>query len=95
MADDIWIYDFETKKIENITDHPALDIIPMWSGDRIYFISDRDGNKKMNLYVYELGAKRTRKLTDFAEFDIKFPSLGPKAIVFENGWTIYTFDLAS
>jgi len=95
MADDIWIYDFETKKIENITDHPALDIIPMWSGDRIYFISDRDETKKMNLYVYELEAKRTRKLTDFAEYDIKFPSLGPKAIVFENGGTIYTFDLAS
>jgi len=95
MADDIWIYDFETKKIENITDNPALDIIPMWSGDRIYFISDRDETKKMNLYVYELEAKRTRKLTDFAEYDIKFPSLGPKAIVFENGGTIYTFDLAS
>ncbi|MCJ7645196.1 MAG: PDZ domain-containing protein, partial [Candidatus Aminicenantes bacterium] len=95
MADDIWIYDFETKKIENITDNPALDIIPMWSGDRIYFISDRDETKKMNLYVYELGTKRTRKLTDFTEFDIKFPSLGPKAIVFENGGTIFTFDLAS
>ena len=95
MADDIWIYDFDTKKIENITDNPALDIIPMWSGDRIYFISDRDENKKMNLYVYELEAKRTRKLTDFAEYDIKFPSLGPKAIVFENGGTICTFDLAS
>ena len=30
MADDIWIYDFATKKIENITNNPALDIIPMW-----------------------------------------------------------------
>lgn len=93
MADDIWIYDFKTKKIENITNNPALDIIPMWSGDKIYFLSDRDENQRMNLYVYELATKKTRKLTDFKDFDIKFPSLGPEAIVFENGGYIYRFDL--
>jgi tricorn protease len=95
MADDIWIYDFAAKKVENITDNPAQDIIPMWAGDRIYFLSDRDEAKRMNLYVYDLATKATRKLTDFTDFDIKFPSLGPKHIVFENGGYIYTFDLAS
>jgi len=93
MADDIWIYDFETKKIENITNDPASDIIPMWSGENIYFLSDRDENKRMNLYVYDLQTKQTRKLTNFTEFDIKFPCLGPKAIVFENGGYIHRFDL--
>ena len=95
MADDIWIYDFASKTVENITNNPALDIIPMWSGDRIYFLSDRDEAKKINLYVYDLASKATRKLTDFAEFDIKFPSLGPRHIVFENGGFLYAFDLAS
>lgn len=93
MADDIWIYDFQTKKIENITNNPALDIIPMWSGDKIYFLSDRDESQRLNLYVYELATKKVRKLTDFKEFDIKFPSLGPEAIVFENGGYLYRFDL--
>ena len=95
MADDIWVYDFETKKTENITVSPAQEIIPMWSGEKIYFLSDRDENKRMNLYVYDLRSKETKKLTDFADFDIKFPSLGPKAIVFENGGYIYKFDLAT
>jgi tricorn protease len=95
MADDIWIYDFESKKTENITNNPALDIIPMWSGQTIYFLSDRDENKRMNLYAYDLTTKETKKLTNFAEFDIKFPSLGPNAIVFENGGYIYRYDLAS
>ncbi|MEW5901919.1 MAG: protease, partial [Acidobacteriota bacterium] len=54
MADDVWIYDFETKKIENITTNLALDIIPMWSGEKIYFLSDRDENGRMNLYSYDL-----------------------------------------
>ena len=93
MADDIWIYDFETKKVTNITNNPAQDIIPMWSGDKIYFLSDRDENKRMNLYVYDLKTKQTRKLTNFTEYDIKFPSLGPDAIVFEYGGYIYRFDL--
>jgi tricorn protease len=95
MADDIWIYDFASKVVENITNNPALDIIPMWSGDRIYFLSDRDEAKRMNLYVYDRASKSTRKLTSFTDFDIKFPSLGPKHIVFENGGYLYTFDLAT
>ncbi len=95
MADDIWIYDFVSKKVENITNNPALDLIPMWSGDRVYFVSDRDEHKRVNLYVYDLRSKETRKLTTFTDYDIKFPSLGPNAIVFENGGYIYKFDLAT
>ena len=94
MADDIWVYDFEKKQVENITDNPAQDIIPMWSGNKIYFLSDRDENKKMNLYVYDCDNKEIKKLTSFTEFDIKFPSLGPEAIVFENGGYIYRFEFA-
>jgi len=93
MADDIWIYDFKTKQTENITNNPAQDIFPMWAGDKIYFASDRD--RTMNLFVYDIKTKETKKLTDFTEFDIKFPSLGDNAIVFENGGFIYLFDLAT
>ena len=93
MTDDIWIYDFESKTVANITNNDAGDIIPMWSGDRVYFLSDRDTNKRMNLYVYDTATKRTRKLTDHDEFDIKFPSIGPEAIVYEYGGYIYRFDL--
>lgn len=95
MADDIWIFDFKTKTIENITNNPANDIIPMWYGNKIYFISDRDENKRMNLYVYDLTSRQTKKLTDYKDFDIKFPSLGNKAIVYENGGYIYKMDLDS
>ncbi len=91
MADDIWIYDFLTKKIENITNNPAQDIMPMWKGNTIYFISDRD--RTMNLFSYNIDTKETKKLTDFTEYDIKFPSLGDNCIVFENGGYIYVFDL--
>ncbi len=91
MADDIWIYDFKTKKIENITNNDAQDIIPMWYKNKIYYLSDRDNI--MNLYVYDIDTKNTRKITNFTEFDIKFPSLGTNHIAFEKGGYIYLMDL--
>jgi tricorn protease len=93
QADDVWIYDFEAEDLRNVTVHPAQDIIPMWAGNKIYFISDRDNI--MNLYSYDLTTQETRKHTVFTEFDIKFPSLGDNAIVFENGGFIHRFDLAT
>ncbi len=92
MADDLWIYDFDTKKTENLVKNDAQDIIPMWDGDKIYFISDRDDNQRMNLFVYNLEDKSTKQLTEFKDFDIKFPSLGKGGIVFENGGWIYHHD---
>lgn len=93
MADDVWVFDFKTGLLENITDNPAQDIIPMWAGNKIYFLSDRD--KRMNLYSYDLTSKETKQHTNFTDFDIKFPSLGKGAIVFENAGYIYRFDLAA
>jgi len=95
MADDLWLYDFASKTTENLTDHPAQDIFPMWHGDQIYFLSDRDENKRMNLYVLDLASRQIRQLTRFSDFDIKFPSLGPDAVVFEKGGFLYRFDLAT
>jgi tricorn protease len=95
QADDVWIYDFDKKTVTNVTNNPAQDIIPMWSGNKIYFASDRDEIKKMNIYSYDLTTKETKKLTTFTEYDVKFPSLGDKAIVFENGGYIYKLDLAT
>lgn len=93
MADDIWIYDPEKKKVENITDNPAQDIIPMWIGDEIFYISDRD--RTMNIFVYNTKTKQTQKVTDFTEYDVKFPSASGHTIVFENGGYLYKMDAAS
>jgi tricorn protease len=54
--DDIWIYDFATKQTVNVTNNPAQDIEPMWFGDKIYFLSDRD--RTMNLFSYDVSSKK-------------------------------------
>lgn len=89
MADDIWIHDLNTRQTRNVTNNPAQDIIPMWIGDEIFFLSDRD--RIMNLFVYNTITGETSKLTNFTEYDVKFPSSGGNAIVFENGGYIYKF----
>lgn len=93
MADDIWIYDTKTGQSENITNNVSQDIFPMYYKDKVYFFSDRDHT--MNLFEYETNTKQTRKLTNFTEYDCKFPSLGDNAIVFENAGYIYLYDLVS
>jgi tricorn protease len=95
MADDVWLYDFTTKKTENLTQNAAQDIMPMWHGERVYYLSDRDSSRRMNLFVTDLADRTTRQVTNFRDFDVKFPSLGDEAIVFENGGWIYRFDLGS
>ena len=91
MADDVWVYDFETKITTNLTNNPAQDIFPMWHGDVVYFLSDRD--RTMNLFAYNNTTSQTTKLTNYDNYDIKFPSLGDNAIVFENGGYLYRFDI--
>jgi len=94
MADDIWIFDPATGVTENVTNHPAQDIIPMWApSGKIYFVSER--TPQANLFSYDLTTKQTRQVTEFSDYDVKFPSLGKGAIVFEQAGRIWKLDLAT
>jgi len=93
MAQDVYIYDLTSYERERITDWVGTDNLPMWHENRIYFNSDRTGT--LNLFVYDIPTKQTRQVTDFTKYDVRWPALGPKHIVFENGGYIYLLDLAS
>ena len=90
MADDIWIYDPQAKKVTNITNNVAQDIFPMWIGDEIFFTSDRD--MTMNLFVYNTKTGATEKVTDYTDYDVKFPSTDGTTIVYEQGGYLYKLD---
>lgn len=93
QADDIWIYDEKAKTVKNVTNNEAQDIMPMWIGDEIYFISDRDHT--MNLFVYNTKTQKTEKVTNFTDYDVKFPSTNGKLIVFEQAGYIFRYDPAT
>ena len=93
QADDIWIHKVGSDKVERIEgcDSEAQDIFPMWIGDEIFYLSDRD--HIMNLFSYNVKTKKTEKVTDFTEYDCKFPSYSKDYVVFENGGYIYKFSV--
>jgi len=92
---DIWIFDFEDQTARNITNNPTNDSEPMWIGNTIYFLSDRDEHMRYNLWAYDTETEGIRQLTFFEEFDIHFPAAGAEDIVFEAGGKLYLFNTTS
>ena len=91
---DIWLFDLEKMTAENISKSGSNDEFPMWSGTKIYYLSDRGPELRANIWVRDIAAKTDTQITKFADFDIHFPSLGPSDIVFENGGRLYVLSLA-
>lgn len=92
-APDIYIFDLKTYDSKNITNNDANDELPMWHGDKIYYMSDNGKNKRNNIWVYDTKTGKNRQITRFKKFDISFPSQGPDDIVFEAGGKLYLMNL--
>ncbi len=90
---DIWTFDLEAMRSQRLTDWAGSDNFPLWHGETIYFTSDRE--ETLNLFALDLASNETRKVTNFDEYDVLWPSLGPDSIVFMNGGWLYRFDLES
>jgi len=94
-APNLWVYDFKANKSQNITaDWAGPDEWPMFHGRTVYYCSDRNG-KTANIWAYDLDQKTHRQVTKFTDYDVKWPSVGSDAIVFENGGWLYVLDLPS
>lgn len=93
LAQDIYIHDMKTMDEEKITDWKGTDTDPMWYNNTIYFLSDRDTNRRVNIWAYDIDTKQTRQVTTFTDYDCNWASLGPDAIVFQNGGYLYVLDL--
>jgi len=92
-ASPIWIAKLSDSSIEKVERKDSNDSSPMWVGDKVYFLSDRDG--PASLYVYDTGSKQVKKALASNGVDIKSASAGPDAIVYEQFGSIHVFDPAS
>jgi tricorn protease len=93
MAQDIWIYDFDQNTSQKVTAWGGSDNFPMWHGDRIYYTSDQTG--RLQIWMYDTTTGEERQVTNHDEYDVKYPSLGTGAIVYENGGWLYVLDLGT
>jgi tricorn protease len=94
-ASRLMIFDFATNATEQIP-QPATrcnDTDPMWIGDRVYFLSDRNG--EFNLFSYDTKSKQVSQLTSFSDFPIIDATAGDGKVAFEQAGYIHVFDPAS
>jgi tricorn protease len=87
----IWIARLSDSKVEKIPRQNSNDRVPMWVGDKVYFLSDRDD--RYTLYSYETGSKKVKQLLKPETLDIKSASAGPGGIVFERLGSLHLYDL--
>ena len=92
LSSDILLYDFEKKSTERITDYPGNDGKPAWVGDKVYFLSDRGDNFRLNIWAYDTQSKAFSQVTEFEDFDISYLSGGASDLIFEAGGTLYVMD---
>lgn len=90
----IWIGDLSDSSVTEIPRQNSNDFSPLWMGDKIYFLSDRNG-KNVSLYSYDTKTKRVAETVNNVGLDLKTASLGPDAIVYEQFGSINIYNPGS
>ena len=63
----------------------------MWVGDKIYFLSDRNGGP-VSLFAYDTNSKKVEPIVEAKMLDIKHASAGGNAIVYEQFGAIFVVE---
>jgi len=89
----IWIANLADSSVEKVPRDNSNDRDPMWVGDKVYFLSDRDG--AVTLYSYDTRTKKVSQAIKNDGFDIKSASAGPGAVVYAQFGSLHLYDLHS
>ncbi|MCB1026063.1 MAG: PD40 domain-containing protein, partial [Acidobacteria bacterium] len=76
--------------VERLPWTDSNDSDPMWIGNTIYFISDRDFTA--NIFAYQTDTRKLTKVTNHDDFDIMYASSGADAVVYEQAGYIHLID---
>src|SRR5579864_393373 len=87
----IWIADLKDSSITKVPRDNSNDHYPMWMGDTVYFLSDRNG--PVSLFAYDTKTKQVSEALHSDGFDFKNASAGPDAIVIEQFGAVKLYDL--
>ena len=87
----IWIATLADSSIVKIPRNNSNDSNPMWVGDTIYFLSDRNG--PVTLFAYDTRSKQVSEIVRNEGLDLKSASAGPDAIVYEQFGSLHIYDL--
>ncbi|HUK91158.1 MAG TPA: protease, partial [Blastocatellia bacterium] len=86
----IWIANLANSSVEKLPRQDSNDFNPMWVGDTVYFLSDRNG--PVTLFGYNTSTKKVAQLIQNSDFDIKSAAAGPDGIVYEQFGSLNFYD---
>ncbi len=87
----IWVAKLSDSSIKKVPRTNSNDFDPMWIGDQVYFLSDRNG--PFTLFDYDTRKDTVTQVLKNDGLDFKSASAGPGAIVYEQFGSIHLFDL--
>ena len=87
----IWLANLSDSSTMAIPREDSNDSNPMWVGDKVYFLSDRNG--PMTLFAYDSATRKVEQLVKTDE-DIKSAAATKDAIVYEKFGSLHIYDLA-
>ena len=89
----IWIASLADSRIEKIPRTNSNDFDPMWAGNKVYFLSDRNG--PVSLFVYDTETRKVSEVVKNGGLDFKSACAGPNAIVWEQFGSLHLLDTRS
>ncbi len=93
QTEPVWLVNLSTLDLVKVPRDNSNDKNPMWIGDKVYFLSDRNG--PVTLFVYDTNSKTVEQTVENRSFDLKSANAGPGGIVYEQFGSIHLYDLAS
>jgi tricorn protease len=89
----VWIVDLTSLDLVKVPRDNSNDSNPLWVGDKVYFLSDRNGS--VTLFSYDTKSKQVEQAVENKSFDLKSASAGPGGIVYEQFGSIHLYDTAT
>ena len=89
----IYIVRLNDLALEKVPRENSNDKHPVWFGDTVYFLSDRNG--PVSLFAYDTKSRTVKQVVENKGLDFKSLSAGPDALVYEQFGGIFLYSPAS
>ncbi|HEY5329093.1 MAG TPA: PDZ domain-containing protein [Acidobacteriaceae bacterium] len=89
----VWLIDLKTLDRVKVPRENSNDTHPLWIGDAVYFLSDRNG--PVSLFRYDVKTKAVKQLVENKGLDFKTLEGRGGTLVYEQFGTVHLYDIAS
>ena len=86
----IRVLNLKTYAMEKLPWTDSRDQQPVWLGNTIYFISDRDWTN--NVWAYDTQTRALKQITHYSDYEVESVNAGAGAVVYEQAGDIHLYD---